>query len=273
MRSGDTRTLVRRVERLPALGPTIRQWLFRTSLAGFLTTLCVYAVLLSAIIWPKPFLRHSATGGALSFHAAEPVPDAAADLADRVLSRLEAAPLGPLRHPVDIWLVEEEGLARRLLFSGSPGATGLTYPIATRRNVFLRHAELEANRLIRAGRVVPLPRDLEYFVVHEITHLQVARRVGRWRIARMPLWINEGFADYVALGPATPEMSARAQAGLSLPRAYFGTYPHERLCVTALLSRLRGDIDALFALDLPFEPDGACPLGPEIGIATGAVPP
>lgn len=256
-----------------AIVPALRLWLFRISLTGFLLTLCIYTGLLSAIIWPGPFFRHSANDGGLSFHATTPLPDVTSDVAVRVQDRLAAGPMGPLREPVDIWLVAEAGLARRLLFSGSPGAAGLTYPVATRRNVFLRHAEIEANRLVQAGRAVPPPRDLEYFLVHEITHLQVARHVGRLGIARMPLWVNEGFADYAALGPATPEMTARAEAGLPLPRAQFGTYPHERLCVTRVLSHLRGDLDALFAFDRPPGPNGACPIGPENGIATVAVRP
>jgi hypothetical protein len=108
----------------------------------------------------------------------------------------------------------DEGWPVRLFFAGSPRASGLTYPVTSTRNVFLRHADLRQNRLRRGDILtVPPPRTLSYYLIHEITHLMVAERVGALRIVRMPRWVNEGFADYVALGPAPPQMVALAEAG------------------------------------------------------------
>ena len=115
---------------------------------------------------------------------------------------------------------------------------------------------------------MPPPRTLSYYLIHEITHLMVAEHVGAWRIVRMPRWVNEGFADYVALGPAPPQMVARLEAGAPLPAAVWGSYGRERVCVTLALARLSGDLDALFALDAALPADGGCPMVPQFGIAS-----
>lgn len=250
----------------------LSRWLFRFGLAGLILTLAAYGGLVTALAFPDPVFRHARGGGNVTFHATAPLPDSAERLAQEVTRVIAAAPIGPPGHDVDIWLVEE-GWQVSLFFAGSPRASGLTYPVASMRNVFLRHADLAANRLVRGGVPVPPPRTLSYYLVHEITHLMVAERVGRMRIVNMPRWINEGFADYVALGPAPPAMVARAAAGLPLPRDLFGSYPAERVCVTLTLERLAGDLDALFAAEAELGPDGACPALPHFGIAPlGAAP-
>jgi hypothetical protein len=67
---------------------------------------------------------------------------------DGGLRRLAA---GSARHEVDVWLVDE-GWQVRLFFSPeAPRASGLTYPVLSTRNVFLRHADLAANRLRRGA--------------------------------------------------------------------------------------------------------------------------
>lgn len=248
------------------MSPRLVRLLYRLSLVGFLITLAVYAGLVAAVAWPDPFFRHSRGGGLVTFHSTQPLPKAAETLAEEITAAFVASPLGLPDHEVDVWLVEE-GWPVRLFFAGSSRASGLTYPVASTRNVFLRHADLERNRLVRGNLVVPPPRTLGYYLVHEITHLMVAERVGRLRIVRMPRWINEGFADYVALGPAPPEMVARAQAGERLPAAMWGTYAEERVCVTLALVRLSGDLDRLFSMDTGIGPGGDCPEVPQFGIA------
>ena len=248
------------------MSPRLARLLFRLGLTGFCLTLALYAGLFAVIAWPGALFSQQRGGGLVTFHAAAPLPESAEALAARVTAAFVAAPLGLPEHRVDVWLVDE-GWPVRLFFAGSPRASGLTYPVASTRNVFLRHADLGRDRLVRGGRVVPPPRTLGYYLVHEITHLMVAERVGRLAVVRMPRWINEGFADYVALGPAPPALIARAASGLPLPRDAYGTYAAERVCVTLALARLSGDLDALFALRAEIGADGTCPVVAQFGIA------
>lgn len=252
----------------PMLPPRLARILFRVSLTGFLLTLAAYGALFAVLAHPGALFSHARGNGLVTFHSRAPLPVEAERMADEVVAALEHAPLGPLTIPVDIWMVDE-GWPVRLFFVGSPEASGLTYPVLSTRNVFLRYVDLPRGRLSFRGRSVPPPRTLRYYLVHEVTHLMLADRVGRLGIVDVPVWVNEGFADYVALGPAPPEMVALARLGHPLPRAVFGSYPLERVCVTLALRHLRGDLAALFALDTGLGSGGTCPLGDEFGIATG----
>lgn len=252
------------------LAPRNVTWLFRISLIGFAMTVAAYVAIVAAIVHPAPAFRHVRAGGEIRFHANTPLPPEVERLGAEISAAFAATPLDLPEGGVDIWLIDEDWRAR-LFFAGSPRASGLTYPVAAPHSVFLRHTDFTSNRLVRGGRAVPPPRTLTYFLMHEITHLAVAEHVGRFRIARLPLWVNEGFADYVALGPASPAMLARAAQGLPLPRAHYGTYPLERVCVTLAMERLSGDLDAVFAIDAPIGPDGTCPVSAQFGIAPAGV--
>ena len=241
--------------------------LFRISVAGLSLVLAAYAGLFALLAWPDPLFSHERGGGLVTFHSTAPLPPEAVSLAEDVTAAFVASPLGLPEHDVDIWLVDE-GWPVSVFFAGSPRASGLTYPVSSTRNVFLRHADIPQNRLVRGALTVPPPRTLSYYLIHEITHLMVAERVGALRIVRMPRWVNEGFADYVALGPAPPQLVSLAASGARLPASHWGTYGRERVCVTLALERLSGDLDALFALDADMSTDGACPVVPQFGIAS-----
>lgn len=241
-------------------------WLLRFAVVGLTATIAAYALLFSALAWPQPFFSHQAAGGQLAFHSRAPLPPGAVDLGGRVTESLAASPLGLPQHPIDIWLVDE-GWPVQVFFAGSTGAAGLTYPVISPRSVFLRHADLSTNRLVHGVHAVPPPRTLSYFLIHEITHLMVAERVGRAQTLAIPRWIHEGFADYVALGPAPPAMLAQAQSGARLPAREFGTYARERVCVTLALARLGGDLDRLLALRGALTAEALCPPSVQFGIA------
>ena len=215
---------------------------------------------------PQALFRHDRGTDMLSFHSTSPLPPEAEITAQEVMRAVAVSPLGAPTRPIRIFMVDE-GWPVRLFFVGSPDASGLTYPVISTRNVFLRYVDLPAGRLSFRGHAVPPPRTLHYYLVHEVAHLVLAERVGRLRIASVPRWINEGVADYVALGPAPPVMVALAAAGHPLPQAVFGSYPLERVCVSLALDRLDGDLDVLLALDAGMAPGGSCPDMPQIGIA------
>jgi len=248
------------------LPPAIARIFFRVGLIGFVLTLAGYLGLCLILARPDVLFSHARGNGVVTFHSTSALPPEAEAVADEVMAAFVGSPLGLPDHAVDIWMVEE-GWPVRLFFVGSPGASGLTYPVLSTRNVYMRYVDLERGVLSFEGMYVPPPRTLRYYLVHEITHLMLAERVGRLGIVDVPVWINEGFADYVALGPAEPAMVRLAQMGHPLPRRDFGSYPFERVCVTLALERLAGDLDALTALDVELGPGGACPLVPQFGIA------
>ena len=53
-----------------------------------------------------------------------------------------------------------------------------------------------------SGNEVPGERTLSYFIAHEVTHTLIADRLGAIAYWRLPVWKDEGYADYVGNGPA-----------------------------------------------------------------------
>jgi hypothetical protein len=58
-------------------------------------------------------------------------------------------------------------------------------------------ADVAADR-VRNGAPMGGERTLSGTIAHESVHLLTARRYGELRLARMPQWKREGYADYVA---------------------------------------------------------------------------
>jgi hypothetical protein len=79
-------------------------------------------------------------------------------------------------------------------------AGGVNYALLN-RNIFMRPANFESNRLIAAsGNPVPGDRPLSYFLAHEMTHSLEALYLGRLACARLPEWKREGYADLIGKG-------------------------------------------------------------------------
>ncbi len=225
-----------------------------------------FALLLPAYIMmmamPGLFFAHSGGDGRITFHAASPMPqDAAQRAAADGWEAMQDTPFGRPDHGIDVYITEG-GWRDWVYFRVAPYAGGLTYPILSRRNVFLSGVNFEAGRLVKDDFTVPPPRDLTYYLVHEITHLRHAEVVGPARLFYNSFWIREGVADLAALGPASPEMIERAEEGLDLPRLEFGSYPLERVCVTMALDRPDMDLSRLFELRMPMHDARACPTLP-----------
>ncbi len=71
------------------------------------------------------------------------------------------------------------------------------------RNIYLREADFATNRLIPPSRKADMSgRSLSYYVAHEATHVMESRALGRMAAVQYPVWMMEGYADYVGKGGA-----------------------------------------------------------------------
>lgn len=211
----------------------------------------------------------------VTFHASEPLPEEAARAAASLAwNAMGTTPLGRPDRPVDVYITGGNGRRHQLFFLPAIWAVGLTYPVFSTRTIFLRDVDFEAGQLIGAEGPVPDPRDLTYYLVHEMTHLRHAEFVGPIAFLRTPHWVVEGIADWSALGASPPRFWRFAQEGRPLTREHFGSYPYERLCVLEFLNNHyigHGfDCDALFTLRAPI---GALESCPSVQPLTIAAPP
>lgn len=227
---------------------------------------CLFTIIGAAILFASPTLAfsHSAGDGRIMFYGTRPLPQDAAERASaEAWAALQDTPFGPPNHRIDVFVVEG-GWRHRLFFAPALWAGGLTYPAFMRDRVFLRDVDLEAGRLIYNGAPVPPPRDLTYYLVHEITHLRHAEVMGAIAMFWGPKWVREGVPDVAALGLAGPDLMAAAMAGDDLRRAVFGSYPVERVCVTMVLAQPGMTIERLLRLNAPMRDPRTCMTLPQL---------
>lgn len=210
--------------------------LLATSIAGVLA-------------YPQPFFAHQVAEGRLELYSDRPFDTNAGRviLADAE-ARLGRSQLNDgRRHQIFIANAEWR---RRLFFLWGFGARGINFhPVAG--GVFLRQADVEADRLLKSdGTPVPPPRTLAYYAAHEIGHDFIAERIGAIANWRLPVWIREGLADYIAFGgdvdiDALAAALRRGDPDLDPKRS--GTYARYRLLVAFMLEREGWTVDRLLA--------------------------
>jgi hypothetical protein len=174
-------------------------------------------------------------------------PEAGKRVLETVEAKLATSPLYSARERHAAFICNARW-RQRLFFNRNYGVGGVNqYPLTT--NVFLRDATVEDNRLIApSGGPVPGDRTLDYFIAHEITHTLTVRAVGWLKYLRLPQWVREGYADYVAKGTAFDyELARRAfLAGapeMDWPKS--GLYWRYHLLVAYLLDKQHWPVQQL----------------------------
>jgi hypothetical protein len=195
---------------------------------------------LGLLAYPQPLFAHSVAEGRLELWSDRPF-DAEAGrrvLAD-VENRISRSPLDKRDGVHRIFVVNTPWRAR-LLFLWSYGVGGLNYYSLT-RNVFIRRSDIEAGRVMRwSGAFVEEPRTLAYYGAHEIAHSLTGEAVGPLRYHRLPAWVREGLADYIALPDEHDLDALRAKLAAgdpSLDPSKSGLYARYRLLVTLALEK------------------------------------
>lgn len=219
---------------------------------------CLTIAYATLVMAPALAFPHSAGDERIRFHATHPLPQEAALRAGaEAWAELQDTHFGQPDHRVDVFVVDG-GWRHQFYFAGASWAAGLTYPVFWQDRVFLRDIDFEAGVLIYNDAPVPPPRDLTYYLVHEITHLRHAEVMGAIAMFRVPAWVREGVADLAALGLAEPDLMAAAMAGEELPRARFGSYPSERVCATMVLAQPGMTMERFLHLDVPMRDPRSC---------------
>lgn len=206
--------------------------------AGYAAVLCL----------PEPFFSHSVRAGGLVLHSDRPLSEAAAQTVLRLTrDKLAKSPLYAEHPEADIFLCNSSW--RRVLFFNVDYRVGGVSPYPVTTNVFLREADVGADRLISPrGKPVPGDRTLDYFAAHEVTHELTGRALGPWRYYRLPQWIREGYADYVGKGASFDYAEARRAFLAGVPEMDWkrsGLYWRFHLLVAYLLDQRHWTVDRL----------------------------
>lgn len=203
---------------------------------GGVALICVAAV--GILIYPQPLFAYHVAEGRLELYSDRPFdPKQGRQVLANIERRMAASPLND-DNKYRIFIANSDW-RNRLVFLWSYGAGGVNYyPL---RNVFIRAADIDADRVKkRSGALVEPPRTLAYFGAHEIGHSLVAAKLGALAHQRLPVWIREGLADYIAFGGEVEidELARGLRRDVpELDPQRSGLYARYRLMVAYLLER------------------------------------
>jgi hypothetical protein len=164
---------------------------------------------LGLLVHPDPLFAHTLSGEVITAHADVPLPPAMEHTLAVAEARIRASPLFDASRHHDVYFCQD--LWRWRLVSGwNERAAGIALaPLG--RAVFFRPAHLDADTMIGAsGRPAGGERTLGYYVAHEATHTMTADRLGV-AMYDLPVWVREGYADYVARGDTFDYSAVRRQ--------------------------------------------------------------
>jgi hypothetical protein len=166
---------------------------------------------------------------------------------DRVRVRLNRSPLIDHSRTPQIFICNAPW--RFALFARQNYRVGGVADGFVGQHVFLRESDMNGDRLIGpSGQPVAADRPLSYFMAHELMHIVTVRHLGRAQYARMPQWVDDGYADYIARDIDLKEALAKFKEGTrELDPARSGLYLRYHLMIAYLLERKGVPIDALMA--------------------------
>jgi hypothetical protein len=212
------------------------------------TAVLVFASYLALLCFPQSFFDLSVGAQNLTLYSDQSFsPEAGKKVLEIVLAKLETSPLfSPQQHHTAF--ICNARWRQRLFFNRNYGVGGVNYyPITA--NVFLRDAVVEENHLISpSGNPVPGDRTLDYFIAHEITHTLTVNAVGWLRYHRLPEWVREGYADYVAKGKTFNYEEAREaflNEAAEMNRQKSGLYLRYHLLVAYMLEKRHWTVERL----------------------------
>jgi hypothetical protein len=204
-----------------------------------------YVALLFA---PAPLFRYAYAGMAVTLHSDAPLPPEAADVVRRVEAKLQRSPLleAPIKH--DVYLCNS-GWRWWLLSGGNHRSAAIALLAPFGRGVITREAHLIGDRLVQAsGAEAPDERTLDYYVAHEIAHTMTADFLGARAYLALPVWVREGYADYVGRASDFDYEDARAALVGGIRRRLHpqsGAYLRDVLLVAHLLDREGWPVQAM----------------------------
>lgn len=150
--------------------------------------------------------------------------------------------------------IDEPGIRRQIVLTDGGWrwrllALNLHRVVALRRPfsdvLLFNRSDVTRDRVSNAA-AIGGTRTLSGTIAHETVHLLVARRIGEWRAARLPVWKREGYADVVA-GETSIDPADEARIRARDPRAPVLAYYDGRRRAAAELRRNGGSVDALLA--------------------------
>jgi len=167
-----------------------RQWL----LGGVAALLGLGFLYVVTLLLPQLFFSWARDGASILVRSDAPIPDSAAAVIAGAEARIRQSPLFDPTRRYPVYVCNSRW--RWNYFSGFNDQSR-AFATAMGRVVFTRPARWGPNRLVGPDGSDG-PRSLDVYIAHEVTHLMVLEHLGVMANRRLPAWLREGYAEYVA---------------------------------------------------------------------------
>src|SRR5688572_23843131 len=152
------------------------------------------ALYFATLLRPQMFFSWARDGAAIHVRSDAPISESAAGVIALAESRIRRSPLFEPTRAYPVYVCNARW--RWNYFSGFNGRSrGFQTPLG--RASFIRSARWDTGRLAGPDGQDG-PRSLDVYIAHEVTHMMVADRIGLMAGRRLPVWLREGYAEYVA---------------------------------------------------------------------------
>lgn len=229
-------------ERAPSarMKKAISRLLFPGGIRGIAFGLALVIVATTGLYVPAALaFPYQAQIGTTAVYSTDPIPPVMTDRIARADKLLAESPLYEpgLRRTL---VLTDGGWRWRVMAAGYWGTVALRRPFSS--TLIFNRSDVATDRIASVGG----ERTLSGTIAHETVHILTARRLGELRMARLPRWKREGYADFVARETSLrPDDEARIRA--RSPDAPVLEYYEGRRRVAAELQRNGGSVDALLA--------------------------
>ncbi len=209
------------------------------------------AAYVALLLYPQPLFAYELEHAGIVLHATTPIPDAMRPTLARVRARLERTIVVDPADKYHVFICNEKWLFA--LFTRTNYQVGGVAHVYLGGRVFLRESDMANDRLISPrGQPVAADRPLSYFMAHEIMHVAHGRRLGLLGYTRLPRWVDDGHADYVARDIDLRETLEAFKAGeRPLQPSLSGLYLRYHLMVAHELEKQAVPVDVLLQRPRP----------------------
>ena len=156
---------------------------------------------LGLVCFPQPLFGYNVRANGITVYSRAPLPPETTARIDEAMALVARSELSVPGRSERIFVCDNPWLFR-LFAPISPDAFAISWPVTD--NIFIAPSDLAKNVTRSAGENYNR-RSFSAVAAHEITHGLIRNRLGLIHGVRLPLWVGEGYCDYVANESSFPE--------------------------------------------------------------------
>jgi len=160
-------------------------------------------ICLMILVFPAMLFANKISHKRVTVYSDRPIESTIYSVIDDAIRRIATSELYSPDQTFTIFICNSRW--RFWLFSfGNPDIGGIAYDRFT-RDIYIRESDIRNNRIIppydpnyKGPFFSFTDRPLSFYFAHEMTHIMQSRYLGRFQ--SQPLWLHEGYADYIGKG-------------------------------------------------------------------------